>query len=253
MAISDTYTFNPDVGEIVEEAYERAGLELRSGYDLKTARRSLNILMREWQNRGLNLWTVEEKRVGWDSAEAALTTNYLKKAEATYVLDENTSSLLDIVIRTDDGVAASQSDYHMSEISQPTYATIPNKMSQGRPLQYYLERKEILNIDSSADTTQYSRITLWPVPDQNTKYKLIYWRMKRIADTGEDASSTMQVPDRFIPALVSGLAYYIAVKRPEVSDRAPMLKQLYEEEFQLAADEDRVKTSARFVPHIPGY
>lgn len=253
MATSNTYAFNPDVGEIVEEAYERAGLELRSGYDLKTARRSLNILMREWQNRGLNLWTVEELKIGWDSAEAALTNNYLKKAEPIYVLDESTSSLLDIVIRTDDGVLASQSDYHMSEISQPTYATIPNKMSQGRPLQYYLERKEIRDFDSTVDPTQYSRITLWPVPDQDSKYKLVYWRMKRIADAGVDASDTMGVPDRFIPALVSGLAYYISVKRPEVSDRAPMLKQLYEEEFQLAADEDRVKTSARFVPHIPGY
>ena len=252
MAISGTYTFNPDITEIVEEAYERAGLELRSGYDLKTARRSMNLLCLEWQNRGLNLWTIDEGKVGETSAGAALTTNYLKKGTASYNLDVATTGLLDIVLRTDDTDTTLQSDYHMSRISQPTYATIPNKLSEGRPLQYYLQRKEILGAgDAGAD--QKSVVTLWPVPDLDSKYKLVYWRVKRIADAGDDSSNTVQVPDRFMPALISGLAYHIAMKRPEVSDRAMMLKQVYEEQFQLAAEEDRVKTSARFVPYIPGY
>jgi hypothetical protein len=251
MAISGTYTFNPDITEIVEEAYERAGLELRSGYDLKTARRSLNLLTLEWQNRGLNLWTIDESKVGETSAGAALTTNYLKKGTASYNLDVATTGLLDIVLRTDDTDTTLQSDYHMSRISQPTYAAIPNKLSEGRPLQYYLQRKEILDA-GDAGVDQKSVITLWPVPDEDSKYKLVYWRVKRIADAGDDSSNTVQVPDRFMPALISGLAYHIAMKRPEVSDRAMMLKQVYEEQFQLAAEEDRVKTSARFVPYIPG-
>jgi len=252
MAISGTYAFNPDITEIVEEAYERAGLELRSGYDLKTARRSLNLLTLEWQNRGLNLWTIDESKVEKDGDGTSLTTNYLNKSTASYELDVATTGLLDIVLRTDDTDTTLQSDYHMSRISQPTYATIPNKLSEGRPLQYYLQRTEILGA-GAAGVDQKSVITLWPVPDEDSKYKLVYWRVKRIADTGDASSNTVQVPDRFIPALVSGLAYHIAMKRPEVSDRAMMLKQVYEEQFQLAAEEDRVKTSARFVPYIPGY
>lgn len=256
MAISGTYAFNPDITEIVEEAYERAGLELRSGYDLKTARRSLNLLTLEWQNRGLNLWTIDgEVQVSETSAGVSLgssTALYLKKGTASYNLDVATTGLLDIVLRTDDTDTTLQSDYHMNRISQPTYATIPNKLSEGRPLQYYLQRTEILGA-GAAGVDQKSVITLWPVPDEDSKYKLVYWRVKRIADTGDASSNTVQVPDRFIPALVSGLAYHIAMKRPEVSDRAMMLKQVYEEQFQLAAEEDRVKTSARFVPYIPGY
>jgi hypothetical protein len=251
LAISGTYTFNPDVGEIVEEAYERAGLEMRSGYDLRTARRSLNLLTIEWQNRGLNLWTIDEQTVTHESDGDALSTNFLNKGNASYRLSTSTSGLLDIILRTDDGDANKQSDYHMSRISQPTYSSLPNKLSQGRPLQYYLQRKEIL--DTGSGTDQYSDITLWPIPDANSKYKLIYWRVKRIADAGDDASNTMQVPDRFIPALVCGLAYHIACKRPEATQKIPMLKQQYEEEFRLAAEEDRVKTSARFVPRILGY
>lgn len=251
MAISGTYTFNPDISEIVEEAYERAGLEMRSGYDLRTARRSLNILTLEWQNRGLNLWTIDEDRVSNKSAGGALSENYLQKGSASYRLEASTSDLLDVILRINDGILATQADYHLSLISQPTYAAIPNKLSQGRPLQYYHERKEILDI--SAGTNQHSDITLWPVPDKDSEYKLIYWRVKRIADVGDDASNTMQIPDRFIPALVAGLAYQIACKRPEATPKVGMLKQQYEEEFRLAADEDRVKTSARFVPRILGY
>ena len=252
MAISDTYTFNPDIGEIVEEAYEQAGLELRSGYDLRTARRSLNLLTLEWQNRGLNLWTITQETVSQDKDGASLgSDNYLKKGVSTYNIATSTSAVLDLVLRTDAGVTSSQSDYHLSRISQPTYAAIPNKLTEGRPLQYYLERKEILNTTASAD--QSSQITLWPIPDQDSKYTIEYWRVKRIADTGNDASQTAGVPDRFLPALISDLAYQIALKNPETGDRVQMLKQLYEEQFRLAAEEDRVKTSARFVPNISGH
>ena len=252
MAVSDTYVFNPDIGDIVEEAYEQAGLELRSGYDLRTARRSLNLITLEWQNRGLNLWTMTQETISADSAGTSLgSDNYLNKGTASYNIATSTSTLFDLVLRTNAGEVSSQSDYHLNRISQPTYATIPNKLTQARPLQYYPERKEILNFTSSTD--QSSTITLWPVPDKDSTYSIIYWRMKRIADTGNDASETAGVPDRFIPALISGLAYQIALKNPSVSDRVQMLKQLYEEQFQLAAEEDRVKTSAMFVPRISGY
>jgi len=201
LAISDTYTFNPDISEIVEEAYERAGLEMRSGNDLRTARRSLNIMTLEWQNRGLNLWTIDEDRVAHTDGGTSLTTNYLKKGSASYRVSVGTIGLLDLVLRTSDGDANTQADYHLSRISQPTYANIPNKLSQGRPLQYYFKRTEIL--DTAADQSdQSSDITLWPVPDKDTTYKIIYWRVKRVSDTGDIASNTMQIPDRFIPCLM---------------------------------------------------
>tara|TARA_Y100000310_G_scaffold296382_1_gene328591 strand:+ start:414 stop:1139 length:726 start_codon:yes stop_codon:yes gene_type:complete len=241
MAISGTYTFNPDVSELLEEAYERAGLEMRTGYDMQTARRSLNFLMLDWQNRGLNLWTVDQP--------AAITLN---KGTSSYDIAVGTIGLLDVILRTDDGVVASQADYLLSRVSEPTYATIPNKLTQSRPLQYYFDRKEILDVESNGDD-QASTITLWPVPDEDSKYEVLYWRVKRIADVGGDASNTMQVPGRFLPALVSGLAYHIAVKRPEVMSRVQFLKQDYEETYRMAADEDRVKTSARFVPHMASY
>ena len=250
MAISETYTFNPDISEIVEEAYERAGLEMRTGYDIRTARRSLNILTLEWQNRGLNLWTIDE--ITWDSVGNGSGTTTLTKVTATYNLRSGTISLLDAILRTNDGELNQQADYRLNRISQPTYSTIPNKLTQARPLQYYMDRKEILGAgDGGVD--QYDTITLWPVPDESLKYTLIYWRMRRIADAGNPASNTMQIPSRFIPALISGLAYYIAMKKPEAQGRLPFLKEVYEEDFRTAADEDRVKASVRFVPQIPWY
>lgn len=252
MAISETYTFNPDISEIVEEAYERAGLEMKTGYDIRTARRSLNILTLEWQNRGLNLWTIDEGMLSETSAGASLTTNYLVKGTSTYNLPTGTISLLDLVLRTNDGGLNTQADYRLNRISQPTYSTIPNKLTQARPLQYYMDRKEILGA-ASAGADQSDTVTLWPVPDKDSEYKIIYWRMKRIADAGNPASNTMQIPSRFIPALISGLAYYIAMKKPEAQGRLPFLKEVYEEDFRTAADEDRVKASVRFVPQIPWY
>ena len=139
----------------------------------------------------------------------------------------------------------------LNRISEPTYASIPNKLTQARPIQYYFDRKEIQG-GFTTGATQKSTITLWPVPDKST-YKVVNWRTKRISDVGSDAENTMQVPDRFLPCLVSGLAYQIAPKRPESSGRVPALKQQYEELFREAADEDRVKVSARFVPHMASY
>tara|TARA_Y100000310_G_scaffold326743_1_gene392053 strand:+ start:2341 stop:3102 length:762 start_codon:yes stop_codon:yes gene_type:complete len=253
MAIEGTYAFNPDFGEIIEEAYERAGLELRSGYDLRTARRSLNFLTLEWQNRGINLWTIGEEKVSETSGGVALTDNALVSGTASYKIDIDTISLLDVVLRTNDGNATTQTDYHMSRISEPTYATIPNKLTTGRPLQYYFQRIGIRDTSSVAPVNQNDLITLWPVPDSTTTYKIVYWRIKRISDTGKSAANTADIPARFLSPLAAGLAYHIACKRPEVVDRVQMLKQQYDELFREAADEDRDKTSARFVPYIPSY
>jgi len=250
MAISETYSWNPDVGDIVEEAYERAGLELRSSYELKSARRSLNLLTLEWQNRGINLWTVDQETITEDSSGGAVTT--LVKGTAEYNVDIATIALFDVILRTDAGDATKQTDYLLNRVSQPTYATIPNKLTQARPLQYYFDRKEVLG-GGTAGANQKSTITLWPVPDLSSKYTILYWRMKRIADTSNLASDTADVPDRFLPALCAGLAYHVACKRPEATSRIPMLKMAYDEEFSMAADEDRVKTSARIVPRIASY
>ena len=249
MAISDTYTFNPDIGEIVEEAYERAGLEMRSGYDLRTARRSLNFLTLEWQNRGINLWTVDSLMISEQSDGSALTTNYLVKDVSGYSLDSSTIAVLDMVLRVNDGTQATQVDYHMSRVSQSTYAAIPNKLSRGMPLQYYLERRGILDTEANDDDRK-DRINIWPAPGESSKYKILYWRIKRIADSGGSASETMEVPSRFMPALVSGLAYHIAMKKPEAAGRVELLKQVYEEEFMTAAGEDREKAPVRFVPRM---
>ncbi len=243
MATSGTYAFNPDVGEIVEEAYERAGLEMRTGYDLRTARRSLNFLMLEWQNRGINLWTVELYSTPID----------LIKGTSTYDIDIDTMALLDVMLRTDDTNANKQTDFHLSRISQPSYSNIPNKLSEGQPLQYLYNRVGIQDYNPTTGADQKSTITLWPTPDKTSTYKIYYYRIRRIADTGNDASNTMDVPDRFLPCLVSGLAYHLATKKPEAASRVQLLKAQYEELFKEAADEDRVKVSARFVPDMLNY
>ena len=225
MATSGTAAFNPEIVEIVEEAYERCGLELRSGYDLKTARRSLDIMAAEWSNKGINLWTVE-------SGTLALTTG-----TATYTLPVDTIDLLETVIRT--GSGSNQQDLSINRISVSTYATIPNKNNQGRPIQIYVDRQAT------------PKVSVWPTPDSSTTYTLAYWRLRRIEDAGRAGSNTYDVPSRFIPCLVAGLAYHIATKRPEVGlDRVTFLKAAYDEQFTLAADEDRDKSSIQFAPNI---
>ena len=225
MATSGTTAFDMNFTEIAEEAWERAGREMRSGYDLRTARRSMNILTIEWQNRGINLWTV-------DSGTVSLTTG-----TSQYTLPADTIDLLEQVIRTDSGSTTKQSDLNISRISVSTYASIPNKLTRGRPIQVWIER-----------LAAAPKVNVWPVPDSND-YTLVYWRLRRIEDAG-DGVETADMNFRFLPCLVAGLAYNIAMKDPELAPRLQLLKGEYEAQFELAAGEDREKTSARFVPRI---
>ena len=225
MATSGTTAFDMDFTEIAEEAWERAGREMRSGYDLRTARRSMNLMTIEWQNRGINMWTIDEGTLS------------LTQGTSEYTLPADTIDLLEQQIRTGSGNVATQSDLAISRISVSTYASIPNKLTQGRPIQVFVERLR-----------DAPKINVWPVPDSDD-YIFYYWRMRRIEDAG-NGIETADMNFRFFPCLVAGLAYYIAMKEPELVDRVAMLKQAYEEQFALAAGEDREKTSARFVPRI---
>ena len=225
MATSGTFAFNLDLGEAIEEAFERAGLELRSGYDYKTARRSIDLLMLEWQNRGLNLWTVRD------------TTVALVAGTSSYDLSADKLDIIEGLLRTDAGDSSKQSDLTMQRISVSQYAHQTNKLTQGRPLQYYVERKP-------AGIT----VHFWPVPDATTSYTFAYYYMDRIEDSGRPASNNMDVPARFLPCLVAGLAYQVASKRPEALQLAPALKQVYEEQWNLASDAAREKASLYMAP-----
>jgi len=223
MATSGTATFNLDLVEIVEEAFERCGSEMRTGYDLKTARRSLNLLFADWANRGINMWTFEQGTVN------------LTPGQATYPLPNDTVDLIEHVIRTGAGSASTQADLTITRISVSTYATIPNKLVQGRPIQIWIER---------LDTP---RFTVWPVPDATQPWQLIYWRLRRIDDAGS-GTNTMDMPFRFIPAMIAGLAYQLSMKIPGAIDRMQVLKAQYDEAWALASEEDREKAAVRFVP-----
>lgn len=300
MASSGTSAFNLDLTELVEEAFERAGSELRSGYDLKTARRSLNLLFADWANRGVNMWTFEQGTIT------------LTPGLSTYALPVDTVDLLEHVIRTGAGSASTQADLTITRISVSTYATIPNKLQQARPIQIWIQRldgersaigtvltsaiaatdttitvattvglatsgfvmieSEIVYYGSvsgtqllycfrgQADTTAASHIngtpvyaqnlpcaTVWPTPDNTTTYQLVYYRMRRIDDAGNGVN-TMDVPFRFLPCMVAGLAYYLALKVPNGAMRLDILKAQYDEAWQLAATEDRESAASRFVP-----
>ena len=301
MTTSGTTAFNLDLNDLIEEAFERCGLELRTGYDFRTARRSLNLLTVEWANRGINLWTVEQGQI------------VMNTGQATYALPNNTIDLLDQVIRQNNA-GPNQIDINISRISESTYSTIPNKLTTGRPIQVWINRQsgQTNNLASSTlngaitatdtsitlvttvglavsgfvkidnETIGYSNISgnqllncargqantvaashltgasvfaqnlpsinVWPTPNAGGGYVFVYWRMRRIQDAGTGVTE-QDIPFRFIPCMVAGLAYYIAMKKPEVSpDRILMLKQDYEQQFQLAADEDREKAPLRFVP-----
>lgn len=226
MATSGTTAFDLDFTEIAEEAFERAGREMRSGYDLRTARRSMNLMTIEWQNRGINMWTIDDGSID------------LVEGTASYDLPADTIDLLEHVVRTGDGNVSTQSDLSISRVSVSTYASIPNKLTQGRPVQLKIERL----VDNP-------KVVVWPVPDASDTYKLQYWRMRRIEDAGHGVQ-TADINFRFLPALVAGLAYHIAMKDPEMAPRLPMLKADYEQQFELAAGEDREKTTLRLVPRI---
>jgi hypothetical protein len=223
MTTSGVSNFNLDLAEIVEEAFERVGSELRTGYDLRTARRSLNLLFADWANRGINMWTFEQG------------SQVLTPGVATYELPADTVDLMEHVIRTGAGNVATQADLTITRISVSTYATIPNKLQQARPIQIWIER---LNTP---------RFTMWPVPDNTTTYTLVYWRLRRIQNAGEGVN-TMDMPFRFIPAMIAGLAYYLAMKVPTGMERLPILKAQYDEAWDLASGEDREKAAVRFVP-----
>jgi len=228
MTTSGTFAFNLDLGEVLEEAFERAGGELRSGYDYRTARRSLNLLMLEWQNRGLNLWTVK-------SASQTLTSGV-----ATYALSAEKLDVVEGMIRTDAGSASSQADISMRRVSVTNYARQTNKLTQGRPIQYYVER-----------TDTGITLNLWPVPDGATTYTFHYYYMEQIEDAGVNASITQDIPVRFLPCLTAGLAYYLAMKIPEAFVKLPSLKLIYEDQWDLAANTHREKAGFFLKPSIP--
>ena len=218
----------PELSELFEEAYERAGLEMRSGYDLKTARRSLNIMTLEWQNRGLNLFTIEAQ------------TLPLVAGTATYTLPADTIDIIEHQLRT--GSGTSQLDAYIERMSVSTYSQQGSKNVEGRPSQIYVQR-------NATDV----QVTLWPVPDAATTYTLAYYRLKGIDGLSSGiGSATQNIPPRFVPALVSGLAYYIAMKKPEVAERVAPLQQEYEKQFAMAADQDQDRSTLRLVPFAMG-
>lgn len=306
MTTSGVAAFNLDLNELVEEAFERAGSEMRTGYDLRTARRSLNLLFADWGNRGVNMWTFEQNVIT------------LATGQPTYALPDDTVDLLDHVIRTSPNVPNNQADLTITRISVSTYATIPNKLIQGRPIQVWIQRLTaqdsvlpgtlqatinstitsipitslagvpnagfikigseliayneyqpaadgnpalLLNCCRGQDGTtaashtvgaaitlaQKNSITVWPTPNPGQTYQFVYWRMRRVQDAGGGVK-TMDVPFRFLPCLVAGLAYYIALKVPGGIDRLSILKAQYDEAWQIAAGEDQEKAAVRFVP-----
>jgi hypothetical protein len=297
---SGSTAFNLDLTELVEEAFERAGSELRSGYDLRTARRSLNIMFADWANRGINLWTIEPGTID------------LVQGQNTYPLPDDTIDLLEHLIRTNANSTANQADLTITRISVSTYATIPNKLTQARPIQIWIQRyngqtsvvgltlastitststeitlsstvglpasgfikidSETINYGYIDGNTLYScfraqnnttaaahtsgatvywqqlpAVTVWPTPDNAQTYTLAYWRLRRTQDAGGGVN-IMDVPFRFIPCMAAGLAFYIAGKVPTGMERLGMLKQQYDEAWELAAYEDHEKAALRLVP-----
>jgi hypothetical protein len=244
MTVVATAGFNLDLSEIVEEAFERCGSELRTGYDLRTARRSLNLLFADWANRGVNMWTIDQGEIP------------LVQGINTYDLPNDTVDLIEHVIRTNPGLQNTQADLSISRISVSTYATIPNKIQQARPIQVWVNRQSGAVYAGNANTTPPAgsdnpKIVVWPTPDQGTAlnpyYTFVYWRLRRIHDAGNGVN-TQDVPFRFLPCLIAGLSYYMALKIPGADTRLPVLKQQYDEAWNSAAGEDVDKSAIRFVP-----
>ena len=217
MTTSSSRDFDLDVGELIEEAYERCGLEMRTGYDAKTARRSLNLMFADWANRGLNLWTVKQATVSVSSGTASYT-----------LLDATVVDLLEVVLRNSSGT-----DFTLTQMSRSEYLRIPNKTSTGQPSQYFFDRQVT------------PTITLWSTPDAS--YTLVFYYVRRIEDA-DALVNTTDAPFRFLPCMAAGLAYYIAIKR--APDRIQILKAIYEEEFQRAAAEDASSTPLKLTPNI---
>jgi len=228
MAVSGSKDFELDVADYIEEAFERCGLELRTAYDLRTARRSLNLLLAEWANRGLNQWTIQEKTI---AMVEGTTTYNVDSSVSTAAID-----VLDAFVRQT--VNSENSDIQMTRLSRSEYSAIPNKSTEGQPLQFF--------VDKQISPT----ISVYPTPDETNKYTLHLNVLTRMDDV-DAATNTLQMPFRFYPCLAAGLAYYISIKKnPE---RTGLLKQIYEEEFQRALDADEDRASLRITPDISNY
>lgn len=219
MTVSGSKDFELDVAEYIEEAFERCGLEPKTGYDLKSARRSLNLMLADWANRGLNRWTIEQSTVS------------LVQGTASYSLGADTIDILSAVIRTNAG-ASNQQDIIISRVSRQEFLNIPSKLTQARPTEFYVDR------------TINPTVEVWPTPDQ--AYTLVYDRLVRM-DDADTAQNTLEMPFRFYPCLAAGLAYYISLKR--APDRTQILKAVYEEEFERAASEDRDRANLKLTPN----
>jgi hypothetical protein len=231
--LSGTTTFLPNLNELVEEAFERCGAEVRSGYDFRTAARSLNLLLMEWANRGINLWTLDTGNIS------------LVASTGTYTLPVDTVDLLDHVVRT--GSGTTQTDINITRISSSTYLSIPNKNATGRPIQVWINRQSGQVAAGGSTTTYAPTINVWPLPDSTGTYTFVYTRLRRMQDAGTGVNA-QDVPFRMWPALVAGLAYYLSFKIPGADVRMPVLKAVYDEAWQNASDEDREKAAIRFVP-----
>jgi len=218
MATSGSTNFELDVADYVEEAFERCGLEVRTGYDLKTAKRSLNLMLAEWANRGLNQWTISQR-------SQALTTS-----DGDYTLNADVIDILSVVVRRDG------TDYALDRISRDTYLSIPTKTTQGRASQFFLDR-QITPV-----------LKIWPVPENSTD--VLYYDALTRMDDADTFTNTMEVPFRFYPCLAAGLAYYISIKR--APNRIPVLKAIYDEELERAISEDRDRASFNVAP-APAY
>ena len=242
MTTSGTTSFNLDLNELFEEAFERCGAELRTGYDFRTARRSLNLLTIEWANKGINLWTLEQGQIS------------MNQGQITYELPIDTIDLFDHVIRTQSGQQG-QTDININRISADTYLTIPNKNTQGRPIQVWINRQSGAQYPAGGQPEgtnpvtgiDHPTINVWPAPDQNNFYTFVYFRLRRIQDAGTGVT-TQDIPFRMLPPLVAGLAYYLSLKIPGATERSAMLKAMYDESWQQAADEDREKAPLRLAP-----
>ena len=230
MATSGTTAFTLDLGDIMEEAYDLCGSELRSGYDYRGAKRALNLIFLEWQNKGLNLWKIEQG------------TQTLTAGTSSYALPSSALEVVDAFIRTNAGDTSEQFDQRLNRISRTEYNHQAVKLLQSKPTQFYIDKG-----------TSTNNIVLWSTPDSAETYTLIYDYVKRIEDAGNPASNNADVPGRYLPCLTYALAYNLACKMPEAQNRVPMIKQRYDELWNEVSDADRERAAIRFVPDLSSY
>jgi len=225
MATSGTTTFNLDLSDIMEEAYELCGLTMRSGYDYRTARRALNLIFLEWQNKGLNLWKIEQ------------ATQTLTAGTSSYAAETSALEIVDAFIRTDSGDTNKQFDQQLTRISRTEYNHQAKKLTQSKPTQFFADKG-----------TSGINIVLWSTPDSAQTYTLVYDYIKRIEDAGNVATNNADVPARYLPCLTYALAYNIACKEPEAQNRVNMIRGRYMELWNEVSDADRERAAVKFVP-----